>query len=78
MFVVFFFPDVFLKSLSLPTMNEHKITTKQALLTQEPSGDCKTQERAGAPGDVKWTFPSLECFLWPFVDLMHLTWIKLF
>lgn len=76
--LLFFFSWCFLEK---PFSSNHEwtqTTTKQALLTQEPSGDCETQECAGAPGGVKWTFPSLECFLWPFVDLMHLTWIKLF
>lgn len=76
--VVFFFSWCFLEKPFSSSREWTQTTTKQALLTQKPSGVGEIQECCRHSGKLKRMFPSFKCFLWPFVNLMHLMWIKLF
>lgn len=74
----FFFSWCFLEKPFSSSREWTQTTTKQALLTQKPSGVGEIQECCRHSGKLKRMFPSFKCFLWPFVNLMHLMWIKLF
>lgn len=75
--MLFFFSWCFLEKPFSSNREWTQTTTKQALLTQKlwgwrNTGTCRHS------GDLKWMSPSFKCFLWPFVNLMHSMWIKLF